>query len=120
MFTLISVNQTEREEYADMYSDFYKDAHGVRPRFDTSAWSLEDFKAEFALLGAICRENEAEREASEAAAIVAFEALVTRLIGMGATDRAMAIRWLADAEGTGEDREYLCYSLGLPYHYFAA
>jgi len=30
----------------------------------------------------------------------------------------MALRWIHEAEDTGGDNEYLCYTLGLPYRYF--
>lgn len=60
-----------------------------------------------------------EREQdAEAAAAVEVEKTIAKLIGMGAADRDAAIRWLADAEGTGGDLDYLCYSLGLKYGYF--
>jgi hypothetical protein len=41
------------------------------------------------------------------------------LLRSGAKDRAMAMRWVHEAEETGGDDEYLCYTLGLPYRYFA-
>jgi hypothetical protein len=54
------------------------------------------------------------------AAIEAFEARVDQLIGLGAVDRHMAIRWIVDGlELTETDvlygADYVCYCLGLPY-----
>ena len=46
------------------------------------------------------------------------EKIIVKLIGHGAPDRATAIRWLHDAEGTDNDNEYLCFCLGLKYGYF--
>jgi hypothetical protein len=40
------------------------------------------------------------------------------VIGCGAKDRAMALRWIHEAEGSNGDDEYLCYLVGLPYRYF--
>ena len=40
------------------------------------------------------------------------------LLRSGAKDRQMAMRWVHEAEETGGDDEYLCYTLGLPYRYF--
>jgi len=112
-------NLTELEQLASEYSDYYKEAYGIRPRFvDTTAWTVEDFKAEFERLGRICEENRLNEARWEAEAIEKFEATVTKLIGMGAKDRETAISWLADAEGSQGD-SYLAYCWGLPHGYFS-
>jgi hypothetical protein len=101
------------------YWDMYKDAYGVRPRgIDTSTWTLEDFDAEFEVLGKAIDREEADRKEREAEAMTKFEARVVDLIGSGAGDRETAIRWIHDAEDTNGDEEYLCYCVGLPYGYF--
>ena len=41
---------TVLEQYAETYSDMYKDAFGIRPRVDTSTWTEEDFEKEFSML----------------------------------------------------------------------
>ncbi len=106
------------EQAQCMYWDMYKDAYGVRPRgVDTSTWTLEDFDAEFKVLGqAIEREEIARREA-EAEAIVRFEDRVANLMHSG-TNRERVIAWLMDAEGATGDYDYFCYCVGLPYGYF--
>jgi hypothetical protein len=110
---------SELEQYQCQYSDFHKEAYGFRPRGQDDGWTVEDYKREFERLGRICRRNEEERQEQEGRAIVAFEALVVKLVTVnGVKDRATAIRYLADAEGVGEDMEFLCYCLGLPYGYF--
>ncbi len=107
------------EQVACEFSDFYKDAHGFRPRhIDTSTWTLEDFDREFEVLADICKENAALRVAEEAAAVTKLEARIADLITIGAKDRAMAIRWIAEAEGCDGDMEYLCFLVGVPYGYF--
>jgi hypothetical protein len=101
------------------YWDMYKDAYGVRPRgIDTSTWTLEDFDAEFEVLGKAIDREEADRKEREAEAMTKFEARVADLIGSGAGDRETAIRWIHEAEDTNGDDEYLCYCVGLPYGYF--
>ena len=101
------------------YWDMYKDAYGVRPRgIDTSTWTLEDFDAEFEVLGKAIEREEADRKEREAEAMTKFETRVADLIGSGAGDRETAIRWIHDAEDTNGDEEYLCYCVGLPYGYF--
>lgn len=109
---------SELEKFASQYSDFHKEAYGFRPRNDVSGWTVETFKAEFEHLSRICKANEEERDLAEKANAVRFEGLVLKLIKTGAKDRAVAIRWLAEAEGVGEDMEFLCYVMGLRYGYF--
>ena len=110
---------TTLEQMACQYWDMYKDAHGIRPRgIDTSSWTEEDFLKEFEYLGQVIDREEELRKESEAAAVVRFEARVASIMEMGARDRAMALRWIHEAEGSDGDDEYLCYCVGLPYGYF--
>jgi len=107
------------EQMQCQYWDMYKDAFGVRPRgIDTSTWTMDDFTREFEFLGREIDASETLRKEDEAEAIVAFEKRVQDLLGMGAQDRAMALRWIHEAEETHGDDEYLCWTLGLPYGYF--
>lgn len=99
--------------------DYFKEAHGYRPRHvDTSTWTLQDFDAAFQELASRCRSNEEDRRVMEAAAADRLERRILTLLEMGAKDREMAVRWLAEAEDAGDDREYLCYLLGVDYGYF--
>lgn len=107
------------EQMACQYWDMYKDAHGIRPRgIDTSSWTEEDFMKEFDYLGKLITAQEEARVEAEHMASVKFEQRVLNLMCMGAEDRATAVRWIHEAEGTGGDDEYLCWTLGLPYSYF--
>jgi hypothetical protein len=110
---------TTVEQYACQYWDMHKDAYGFRPRgVDTSTWTEADFEAEFKVLGEAIDREEIARKASEAEAVAKFEQHVTNTICMGAGDRATALRWIMEASSANGDWEYLCYDLGLPYHYF--
>ena len=110
---------THLEQAQSTYWDMYKDAYGVRPRgIDTSSWTLEQFEAEFLVLGVTIADAEIQRKESEENAVVVFEQRIYTLIHAGAKDRATAIRWIHEAEDTHGDDEYLCYTLGLPYMYF--
>ena len=110
---------TQLEQAQSTYWDMYKDAYGVRPRgIDTSSWTLEQFEAEFLVLGVTIADAEIQRKESEENAVVVFEQRIYTLIHAGAKDRATAIRWVHEAEDTHGDDEYLCYTLGLPYMYF--
>ena len=106
------------EQAQCMYWDMYKDAYGVRPRgIDTSTWTLEDFDAEFKVLGQAIEQEAIQRRADEAKAVVDFENRVANLMHTS-TNRERVIAWLMDAEGVNGDFEYFCYTQGLPYGYF--
>ena len=110
---------SELEQAQCQYWDMYKDAYGVRPRgVDTTEWTLADFDAEFKLLGEIIKQEDIARKAAETEAIEKFEQHVINTMCMGARDRETALRWIMDASNANGDWEYLCYDLGLPYHYF--
>jgi len=110
---------TPLEKAAMTYWDMYKDAYNFRPRgVDTSKWALTDFEKEFETLQFIINRNEAQRRVEEDAAVTRFEARIASIIQLGAKDRAMALRWIHEAEGTDGDDEYLCYTVGIPYGYF--
>jgi len=107
------------EQYACQYWDMYKDAYGSRPRgIDTTAWTEEQFEAEFVSLAKTIDENYTEQLAREEVAKHDFEMRMLGLLQTGAKDREMAMRWVHEAEGSNGDDEYLCYLLGLPYRYF--
>ena len=106
------------EQAQTTYWDMYKDAYGVRPRgVDTTGWSLEQFEAEFKILGEAINQEEIQRKESEARAIVKFEDSVANLMHTG-TNRERVIAWLMDAEGANGDADYFCFCVGLPYGYF--
>lgn len=112
-------DMTDLEQAQCTYWDMYKDAYGHRPRgVDTSSWTLADFEQEFAGLGSVIQREEADRKTAEADAIVRFEQHVTNTVCMGAGTRDTALNWIMDASNANGDWEYLCFDLGLPYHYF--
>lgn len=112
-------DMTQLEQAQATFWDMYKDAHGFRPRHvDTSAWTLEQFEAEFAELGKIMDANAVEQKIAEAQAVEKFERRVAEMITIGAKDMDMAMRWIHEAEDTQGDNDYLAWSLGLPYQYF--
>jgi hypothetical protein len=109
---------TPLEQASMTWWDMYKDAHGVRPRgTDPSDWSLARYRAAMLYLQEVITRNDLQRRVDEDAAIQAFEERVAKVIELGATDRAMALRWIHEAEGSDGDDEYLCYRVGVPYGY---
>lgn len=110
---------TEKDELGELYSDFYKEVHGIRPRWiDHDLATVEWYRAELIRLQREADLKAADEAVMEAKAIAALEERIASLIEMGAGDRANAIRWLHDAMGTNGDDEYLYYTLCIPYGYF--
>jgi hypothetical protein len=111
---------SDLEQAQATFWDMYKDAHGIRPRgIDTSTWTLADFDREFKYLGKVIDAEEVIRKQDEEKAVEAFERRVAEMLTLGAQDIDMAMRWIHEAEGTNGDEDYLAWTLGLPYRYFA-
>jgi len=107
------------EQMQAQYWDMYKDAYGIRPRhMNLEAMTEADFEAEFKILGEAIEREAAIRKENEHKAEVDFEMRVQNLLVTGARNRAMALRWIHEAEGSNGDDEFLCYLVGLPYGYF--
>jgi hypothetical protein len=111
---------TDLEQAQATYWDMYKDAHGIRPRgIDTSTWTMADFDREFKYLGQVINAEEVIRKQAEEKAVEEFERRVAEMLTLGARDIDMAMRWIHEAEDTNGDSDYLAWTLGLPYRYFA-
>jgi len=110
---------TRQEELHSIFWDLYKEAYGVRPRgIDTSTWTEDMFNKEFEELTRVIDREYDLRKQSQNKAEVDFEMRVQSIMACGAKDRAMALRWIHEAEGTNGDDDFLCWTLGLPYGYF--
>ena len=111
---------SDLEQAQATFWDMYKDAHGIRPRgIDTSTWTMADFDREFKYLGKVIDAEEVIRKQDEEKAVEAFERRVAEMLTLGARDIDMAMRWIHEAEDTNGDEDYLAWTLGLPYRYFA-
>lgn len=114
-------NDLTRVEQLDcLYSDLFKDVHGVRPRDDRSDWTEAQFEAELDALELQLKEQEAEQDVAQAQAIEALEDRIDGLLEAGARNRAMALRWLHEAMETDGQWDFLEWNLGVPYGYFAS
>ena len=115
LFYSFETEVSELDQARSDYSDFHKEAFGFRPRWDYSAMTLADFDREFEYLAQECKRNAELR--AEAAAAVRLEQRILSLLEFGAKSRAMALRWLDEAEGTNGDVDFLCFLLGVDYGY---
>ena len=108
-------------------SDLHKDAYGCRPgELFWYEWKTVSDDRKQSIWIDMCadldREIVRETEAQDRAC-VRFESRIEQLIGLGAIDRTMAIRWILQAEDLDASEyppyEELEYRLGLPYRYVA-
>jgi dipeptidase len=110
---------SRKEQLAATHYDFYKDVHGVRPRWmNYDAMTEQELEQELDQLSREAEVQRIEEEKMQKIATEKFELRVADLITSGAKDRATALRWIHDAEDSNGDDEYLCFLLGLPYGYF--
>jgi hypothetical protein len=114
---MMTYEMTELDELRSLYSDYHKDVYGCRPS-GLGMLGIQDVKRSIASLDRVAPGIWAAEAELEARAILDVEARIDTMMRLGAIDRAMAIRWLDEAEGTQGDRDYLCWSLGIPYGYF--
>jgi hypothetical protein len=116
----LNLNQelTARENMILLYSDFHKDAYGIRPRgLNLYAYTTEELEADFARFEQVCEDNRKEELVAEMEADKAFRALITNTIQMGAGDEVTALRWIAEGEVEqyGYDYEHFLWSQGIAY-----
>jgi hypothetical protein len=115
----MNTEQSEKDELGAVYYDFYKEVHGIRPRWvNHDEATVEWYRAQLEQLQLQADINYQEQLVREGEAIAQFEKSIDSLIASGAGDRATAIRWMHEANDTNYDSEYLCYLLDLPYGYF--
>lgn len=98
------------------YSDMYKEMHGIRPRW--MSFTAETIGRAFENLCFEYEQHCAVEAKQQQADIASFEQSVSKMIAIGAGNRATAIKWLMDAVECANDAEYACYMYNLPYGYF--
>ena len=103
----------ERNEMLQVYSDFHKDAHGYRPRWDYSSLSDEELINHFNSFNAICKENKINEDFAENQALTDFEALINKTIQLGANDRKTALAWLWEGSEELYDVSYFLWQHGI-------
>lgn len=79
----------------DIFSDLHKDAYGFRPRDHEFYDATPDRKQEiWDYFCGIVEENIAAERENQERAVRDFEQEVQNTIGLGASDRATALRWM--------------------------
>lgn len=82
------------------YSDYHKDVHGIRPRWDFSEYTLGEWRKTYTHLEADMK-AELQREKEQGEYYVAeFKKTLAKTMQAGAGDFTTALRWLLEAEDT--------------------
>jgi hypothetical protein len=109
----------------NLFSDFYKDTYGFRPR-NHAFYSPETTDSERQKMWdnlIVSHDAEMERyDAQQQYNIIQFENLVEKTMSVGASDRKMAIRWIIQGLDLTEwdlmyGGGYIAYKFDLPYSY---
>ena len=107
-----------------LFSDLHKSAYGFRPgQWAWVEWTEASPAQKQVLWDELLEANDRAMEEDrqrEADATADFEARVTQLMSVGATDRETAIRWIVESlDMSPSDRmyggSYVCFELHLPY-----
>lgn len=112
--------------YSDeLYSDFFKDTYGFRPRGQIYAnWlamTPDEKQRQWDMMGDDFAARQAEEEAAHARARAEFDKRIADTIALGAKDYVTAIRWIVDGAGiTLKDvsfygGSYICHEFGLSF-----
>ena len=97
--TIDSISKNDpRYDYLLTYSDFHKDAYGVRPRYDYYNYTLEQLVADYEKFGKVCDENKREEELAQKHNLEAFEQRILKTIELGANNRKTALKWISEAD----------------------
>ena len=117
-------SEEKRMSLIQIYSDFYKDAYGFRPRgVNYHEFTLAELEADFASFGEVCEENDRQEKLANDYAIQQFEKRVQSVIDMGAGDRKTALRWILDSYDGGDMmygmEGFVSYEMGLGYNDYA-
>lgn len=107
---------SHRDSLIQVYSDFHKDAYGFRPRgINYDAMTTVELEADLARFAAVCEEARIAEKAAAHNAVAAFDSSIKKLMQIGASDEATALRWMAEAgvEDSGWDVDYYLWKVGI-------
>lgn len=109
---------TDLEQAATLFSDYFKDVNGCRPRFDQSSWTVEDYDRQMEVLSEEMEVVITDQRIREMEAVNKFEKLLEDTCITCGCSRRQALKYLKDAEGDDwYDNDYFEYSNSLPYGY---
>ena len=98
MTNATTITSEERIGMIQCYSDFHKEAYGIRSRIDVNALSDAELISDFAEFQRVCTEDEKREAEHEHNALMNFDRSVEKFIACGAKNREEAIRWMTKEE----------------------
>lgn len=115
---------SRNEQLHSEYYDFYKEVHGIRPRWiyaegGVPAHSEAEMEQMLEALAQTADVVFAEEQQAEQANITKFEATVAKLCSEMNKSRETIVRWMFEGSDVNGDWDYYCWQLGVPYGYFA-
>ena len=115
----------EIDQLAQIYSDQYKDAYGIRPRGNIGhPQTVEEYKEKLDYLGGVIKEQIKEEKAQERVAYGEWKVNIRKIMGLCSCSKVEAIKIDIDAngamysigaEGTFADVEEYIWKLGIGY-----
>ena len=113
----------EIDQLAQIYSDQYKDAYGIRPRGNIGhPQTVEEYKEKLDYLGGVIKEQIKEEKAQERTAYGEWKVNIRKIMGLCSCSKAEAIKIDIDAngamypigsEGTFADVEEYIWKIGI-------
>ncbi len=90
----------EIDQLAQIYSDQYKDAYGIRPRGEYGhPQTVEEYKEKLDYLGGVIKEQIKEEKAQERVAYGEWKVNIRKIMGLCSCSKAEAIKIDIDANG---------------------
>ena len=115
----------EIDQLAQIYSDQYKDAYGIRPRGNIGhPKTVEEYNKELDYLSKVCSEQVKEEKRRESIAFGEWKVNIRKIMGLCSCSKVEAIKIDIDAngamypigaEGTFADVEEYIWKLGIGY-----
>lgn len=109
-------HEETHEEMVEGYSDFYKDVHGFRPRFEFFRMTAAELQADYDFFSKQIELNNKLDEEREIEAIDHFRDLIADCLECGAESEDQAITWLFEGENQTDincqDVEHWIWELG--------
>lgn len=105
---------TEKDVLLGSIYDLHKEVHGFKPRGIYENCTVEELKFEIGLLHERGKHMNEENDKRQKLNAIAFEEKITEMIGMGASNRDTAIRWM---NPHNEPLDYVEWEFDLPYGY---
>ena len=103
----------------DCFSDLHKDVYGFRPRGNIfSNWNILSPAGKQVCWDQLCKELKANtkfKKEQEVKAVARFEDRIQDVIGLGASNRVEALRWISESETFyyGQDVEHFVWEQGI-------